>query len=311
MHIEPTFRSYLDRAIAERPIPLDQVNVKERRAQVAQSRSDVLLQKPANVTVAAQDFSFGGHAVSGLIFKRDDWQRRRPIILYMHGGGWMYGSPEQSAELAFLYAEHTGAVVISPRYRLTPEHPFPAAFQDCYAALHWANQHADQLGASSKHIILAGESAGGNLAAALSLKARDEGGPHIALQLLNYPALGLQFDSESYVKNADAPILSRNEMTYFWRNYLGERLEHQEPYSVPLLAATFDRLAPAHIVVAEHDPLRDDGIMYAQRLISAGVSVELKAVAGLTHGFFRAMSESSYVQRLAHELVHAINGLQS
>jgi acetyl esterase len=306
VQIDPTFKAYLSKAISERPIPLDQVDVLERRKAVALNRANLIAATPPSITVREATFAHRGNSVSGLVFRNTQWSGQRPVILYFHGGGWMYGSPEQSAELAYLYALETGATVISPRYRLTPEHPFPAAFDDCYLALLWAEAHQTELGGPGAKIIVAGESAGGNLAAAVSLKARDSGGPTISLQLLNYPALGLDFESDSYVRNANAPILSRSEMRFFWKNYLGDGLVNQQPLSVPLLAKSLAGLPPAHVIVAEHDPLLDDGIRYVKRLIDSGVSAELYAAAGLTHGFFRALSESTYVARIAQRLVRAI-----
>lgn len=306
MRIEPSFEGYLAKAIQERPIPLDKVDVTRRRKAVAENRANLMANTPADVSVEKADFSHGGHTVAGLVFRNTQWSGERPVILYFHGGGWMYGSPEQSAQLAFLYALNTGATVVSPRYRLTPEHPFPAAFEDCYTTLAWAAEHLAELGRSSAGVIVAGESAGGNLAAAAAIKARDEAGPKISLQLLNYPALGLDFETDSYLRNAEAPILSRDEMRFFWRKYLGEGLANRHIYSVPLLAQTLAGLPPAHVIVAEHDPLLDDGIRYVRRLIDAGVSAELYAAAGLTHGFFRALPESTYVAQIAQRLIRAI-----
>lgn len=306
MRIEPSFEGYLAKAIQERPIPLDKVDVTRRRKAVAENRANLMANAPADVSVEKAEFSHGGHTVAGLVFRNTRWSGERPVILYFHGGGWMYGSPEQSAQLAFLYALNTGATVVSPRYRLTPEHPFPAAFEDCYAALAWAGEHLAELGRSRAGVIVAGESAGGNLAAAAAIKARDEAGPKISLQLLNYPALGLDFETDSYLRNAEAPILSRDEMRFFWRKYLGEGLANRHVYSVPLLARSLAGLPPAHVIVAEHDPLLDDGIRYVRRLIDAGVSAELYAAAGLTHGFFRALSESAYVAQIAQRLIRAI-----
>jgi acetyl esterase len=306
VQIEPSFEGYLAKAIQERPIPLDKVDVTRRRKAVAENRVNLMANTPAEVSVEKAEFSHGGHTVTGLVFRNTRWSGNRPVILYFHGGGWMYGSPEQSAQLAFLYALNTGATVVSPRYRLTPEHPFPAAFEDCYAALAWAGEHLNELGRSSAGVIVAGESAGGNLAAAVAIKARDEAGPKISLQLLNYPALGLDFETDSYLRNAEAPILSRDEMRFFWRKYLGEGLANRHIYSVPLLARSLAGLPPAHVIVAEHDPLLDDGIRYVRRLIDAGVSAELYAAAGLTHGFFRALSESAYVAQIAQRLIRAI-----
>ncbi|MCX7306569.1 MAG: alpha/beta hydrolase [Afipia sp.] len=277
------------------------------RAQIAKS-------SPPDVRVEWLTIKNGTHPLRIRIF-RPKRSGTVPGILYCHGGGWMYGSPEQSEELAYLYVKEVGAVVVSPEYRLSPEYPFPYGFDDCYAALTWMGAHGDSIGIDPMKIAVAGESSGGNLAAACALAARDRAGPKIVQQFLNYPALGINFETSSYRENADAPILSRPEMEYFWRAYLSGDLGCQDPFAVPLAAENLAGLPPAHIVVAEYDPLRDDGIAYADRLREAGSVATLRHAKRLPHGFFRGMSVSLDVQAMAEALCEALrsgfNGMET
>ncbi len=217
----------------------------------------------------------------------------------------MYGSPEQSEGTCARLCRETGAAVVALRYRLAPEDPFPAGFEDCDAALLWVAAAGRGSGLDGSRIAVTGESSGGNLAAALAIRARDRGGPAIHLQVLNYPALGTDFETRSYRENAAAPILSGAEMRYFWRAYLGGDMGLRDPRAVPLVAADLSDLPPAHITTAEYDPLRDDGIRYAERLRDAGVPVVLRNAPRLTHGFMRAWSVSEDVQALAGAMVGA------
>lgn len=307
MNIDPSFAAYLQRAIAERTEPLDRADVAQRRAQVAAARASLFAAMPDAVTANWETIESDGLPLRLLVFRPISAPASLPAVLYCHGGGWVYGSPEQSAELAFLYVQRLGAVVVSPEYRRAPEHPYPAAFHDCYNALLWMASKGREFGVDAARIAVAGESAGGNLAAACALAARDRAGPALVAQILNYPALGLHFDTKSYVENADAPILSRAEMMYFWRAYLGGRLVAADRYAVPLQAEDLSRLPPAHVTTAEYDPLRDDGELYARRLIEAGSAATLGRAPRLTHGFLRALSVSTDAQAMADRICEALS----
>lgn len=211
----------------------------------------------------------------------------RPLIMYFHGGGFVFGALRMGDWLCSSAALRTGAVVVSVDYRLAPAHRFPAAADDCYAALTWATEHAAELGAGGPVGVM-GESAGGNLSAVVCLLARDHGGPAIAHQALLYPATDMSEagkDSRSRKVNATAPILSVDEMAVFRRLYLGHDGESVDPKASPLLAASHEGLPPALIQVAEHDPLKDDGVRYAAALRAAGVPVRLTEYVGQPHGF--------------------------
>jgi acetyl esterase/lipase len=205
---------------------------------------------------------------------------RRPLVVAFHGGGFVFGGLDQGDWMCSNVADRVGAVVVSVDYRLAPSHPFPAAVDDAYAALEWAVAHAGELGAEGLVGVM-GESAGGNLAAVVSLLARDRGGPRIAHQALLYPTTDL---SETPAGPDDTPILTRSEMRAFRRHYLGSA-DPRDPRLSPLLAEDHAGLPPALVQVAEHDPLRADGIRYAGALRAAVVPVRLTEYVGMPHGY--------------------------
>ena len=206
----------------------------------------------------------------------------RPLILNIHGGGFVFGNLRLSDWICSSVAITVGAVVVSVDYRLAPLHPFPAAVDDCYAALVWAADNAAQLGAATPpRIGVMGESAGGNLSAVMCLLARDRGGPRIGHQALLYPPTDMTRDAESPVRSL---IISGPEMRAFRRLYLGDA-DPADPRVSPLRAADLAGLPPALIQVAEHDPLREDGVLYATALRSAGVPVRFTEYVGMPHGY--------------------------
>lgn len=204
-----------------------------------------------------------------------------PLIVYFHGGGFVFGDLRGGDWMCGTVAKDLDAVVVSVGYRLAPRHPFPAAVDDCYATLVWAAAQAETLGADAPRLGVMGESAGGNLAAVVALMARDRGGPAIRHQALLYPVTGAH-GSESRRVNSDAFILSAADMAKFDELYAGP----QDDWRVsPLVAESHADLPPALIEVAEHDPLHDDGVQYGQALTAAGVEVELINYPAMPHGF--------------------------
>jgi acetyl esterase len=305
MNLDPTFAPYVQEAMASRPVPLHLVDVADRRAQIKAAREESAPAVPPGIRLEWTAIELPHRKIRALTF-RPEGKSNLPSILYCHGGGWMYGNPEQSQELAFRYVQEVGAIVISPEYRLTPDYPFPAAFDDCYGMLRWMSQDGGKIGIDPSRLAVAGESAGATLAAACAIEARDTQGPRIKLQVLNYPALDTDFNSRSYNENADAPILSRDEMIYFWRNYLAGNMGIRDPRAVPLAVANFAGLPPAHITVAEYDPLRDDGVRFAEKLQAAGGNANLVHAKRLTHGFLRALSASDDVVNVVQEICAAL-----
>jgi acetyl esterase/lipase len=209
---------------------------------------------------------------------------RLPLVVNFHGGGWTLGSLDSADWLCSHVSVATGAVVVSVDYRLAPGHRWPAAAEDCYAALVDVVDRAADLGADADRVAVMGDSAGGNLAAVVSLMARDRSGPRIAHQGLVYPSVDLTMSSPSIEENADAPILTKADCLSFRDHYLGDQ-DPTHPYASPLFADDLSGLPPALIQVAEHDPIRDDGLRYAAALRRAGVPVRLTGYVAMPHGY--------------------------
>lgn len=209
-------------------------------------------------------------------------------IVYMHGGGFMMGDLDSSDSIAWGLAQETGATVVSVDYRLTPEHPYPAAFNDCYGVLTWLAADPQGLSIDASRIAVVGDSAGGNLAAAISLAARDQQGPKIAAQVLIYGSFGLDQSSGSYVEYAEGLGLTRASTQKYRDLYLSGNLASTDPYALPLRATSHAGLPPALVHSAEMDPIRDDGRTYAATLALAGNRVTYREAKGMIHGFLRA-----------------------
>jgi acetyl esterase len=211
----------------------------------------------------------------------------RPAMVYFHGGGWVICDLDTHEVVCSAIAHRAGAVVVSVDYRLAPEHKFPAAVTDAYAATAWVSANAARLGVDASRISVGGDSAGGNLGAVVSLKSRNENGPAIALQALIYPVTDLSsMGTPSYVEFAEGYQLSKVLMEWFRDHYLVAAEAARDPYASPLLALDLRGLPPAVILTAECDPLRDEGEAYAKRLAEAGVPVTCTRYAGMIHPFF-------------------------
>ena len=208
------------------------------------------------------------------------------IIVYYHGGGWVIGDLWMVDGLCRHLANKSGCIVVSVDYRLAPEHKFPAAAEDAYAAVVWARDHGAEIDGDGTRIGIAGDSAGGNLVASVAVMAAERGGPEIALQALIYPVTDADFDSQSYRDRGEGPILSSAMMQWFWEQYLNDPMEAKHPHVAPIYSEHLAKAAPALVITAEYDVLRDEGTAYAQALEKAGVSVAHRDYAGVPHGFF-------------------------
>lgn len=208
-----------------------------------------------------------------------------PVVAFFHGGGFVLGNLDTHDRIARRLCRASGALVVSVDYRLAPEHRFPAALDDCMAVTHWLADHAGDLRGDRDRIAVAGDSAGGNLAAAVALASRAEDGPGLAAQVLVYPVIDAACATPSFVQNAEGYLLSAAAMRWFWDQYLGPDGDPDSGYASVLRAPDLGGLPPALVITAEFDPLRDEGEAYAEHLEEAGTDVTLHRYDGMVHGF--------------------------
>ena len=208
-----------------------------------------------------------------------------PGLVYFHGGGWVIGDLETHDNVCRHLAQQANCVVVAVDYRLAPEHPFPAALDDSFAATCWVVDHAAELGIDAAWIAVGGDSAGGNLAATVCLKANALGAPKLAHQLLVYPATDTAQDTPSYTENKEGYSLSAALMGWFWDQYIGDQ-PRDNPMMAPILASDLSGVPSATVITAEYDPLRDEGEAYGERLKAAGVTTTITRYDGMIHGFF-------------------------
>lgn len=225
-----------------------------------------------------------------------------PLLVFFHGGGFVIGTLDTHDNLCRSLARQTGAVVVSIAYRLAPEARFPAAPLDCYAATCWLVEHATELGVDGSRLAVAGDSAGGNLAIAVSRLAVQRQGPKISYQCLFYPVTDAGCDSGSYQAFAEGYLLSRAMMVWFWNQYLENPAQVDDPLASALRAGSLDGLPATTLITAEFDPLRDEGEAFAHRLQEAGVLTRIERCDGMVHGF---ISMAPFVERAAVALAAA------
>ncbi|WP_135823473.1 alpha/beta hydrolase [Halorussus ruber] len=238
-----------------------------------------------------------------------------PVLVYYHGGGWVLGTLDSIDGVCRRLARRGECVVVSVDYRLAPEHPFPAAVDDAFAALRWVADNAETFGGDPGRLAVGGTSAGGNLAAVTAIRARNaadsratarlgglDDAPEIAHQFLFYPITDHAFDTDSYAENGDGPLLTERDMRWFWDHYLRTELDGANPYASPLRTRDLSDLPPATVVTCGFDPLRDEGVAYAERLADAGIAVRHDHHPDQPHGFL-SMSESvSAADRVLDEI---------
>jgi acetyl esterase len=228
-----------------------------------------------------------------------------PALVYFHGGGWVVGNLDSHDPGCRAVANHAGCAVVSVDYRLAPEARFPAAAEDAYAATRWVAEHADELGVDPARLAVGGDSAGGNLAAVVTLMARERGGPELAYQVLIYPVTDSACDTSSYEEFADGYMLTRADMLWYWDHYVGDQ-DRGQPYASPLRARDLRGLPPALVITAGFDPLRDEGESYAARLRDAGVPTILTRYDGVIHGFFGMIGTIDESRRAIDQVAHAL-----
>ncbi|MEO6500993.1 MAG: alpha/beta hydrolase [Jatrophihabitantaceae bacterium] len=285
MPLDPQVRQWRERRIADQVRPLyTQTLAEARAADLAEIQAGAGDPEPVH---EVQDHQIP--ATSGqlpLRLYRPEGQDPQPALIYFFGGGWTLGQIDTCDGICRTLANAAGCVVIAAGYRLAPEHKFPGAVNDCFDAVSWIAEHAGELGIDPDRLAVGGDSAGGNLAAAVTLLAKQQGGPRLAAQLLVYPNTCYEADTPSLRQNDDPSMFNRRSVDWYWGHYLATPADGKNPLASPLLAADHAGLPPALVITAEYDPLRDEGEEYAHRLRSAGVPTELSRYDGMMHGFF-------------------------
>jgi acetyl esterase len=277
MTLDPNVQKMLETMRSLGLPPIHQLDPEQARERVRQMRAARGPQPPEPGT--REDLSLNGVPARS---HRPASGEARGTVVYYHGGGWVLGELDTTDPVAGRLANTSGAEVISVDYRLAPEHPFPAPVEDAWTALEWVGEHRDG------PIAVIGDSAGGNLAAVTALQARDRGGPAIAHQVLVYPVTDYDVDAyPSHAENGGGDYgLGTADMEWFFDHYVPDPAQRHDPLVSPIRASDLSGLPPALVIVAGYDPLRDEGIAYAEKLKAAGVEVELETYAGMNHGFF-------------------------
>jgi acetyl esterase len=274
--------------------------VAEARAQMRANRAAVA-GEPATVRDISNCKISGPHGEIPLrIYTPAAAAGALPVLVYFHGGGWVIGDLDTHDDICRAFCHHAGCMVVSVDYRLAPEHKFPAAADDAFAATRWVAANAATLGIDPDRLAVGGDSAGGNLAAVVAHLARDHGGPAIRYQLLIYPATDMQLSHPSVSELAEGYRLSRADMRWFIDHYLRDDNDKTDPKASPLHAGSFTGLPPALVITAGFDPLRDEGKAYADKLSAAGVEVYYHCYEGMVHGFFGmagALTQARTVQQ--------------
>ena len=287
MELDPQARDFLDRLAAAQMPPIQEQTVAQARAQMNLSTQFL---GPLPRVARVEDRRIpgpGGEIRVRIITPQGAGPGPLPVLVYFHGGGWVLGNIESHEGVCRAVANAAGLIVATVDYRLAPEHRFPAAAEDAYAAAAWAAAHAGEFGGDPERIAVGGDSAGGNLAAVACLMARDRGGPRLAFQVLIYPITDYNLHNASYRQFAEGFFLTRSEMAWYWEHYVPKLDDRWHPHASPCQAGDLSGLPPALVITAGCDVLRDEGETYARQLQSAGVTVKVSRYDGMIHGFVR------------------------
>lgn len=281
--LDPQVEAYRRERHAARARPLHELSVADAREAELSELEPAPLEPVAEVLDRVLPGPGGDLSVR---FYLPEATRPLPVLVYFFGGGWVLGSLAAVDPVCRRLANATPCAVVSVAYRRAPEHPFPAGLEDCYAATRWVAEHGAELGLDPDRRAVGGASAGGNLAAAVALLARERQGPALVLQLLVYPPLDHRADSPSMHEALDPLFFGYEDLAWCWSHYLADPIDGDSPLASPLRAQDLRGLPPALVITAELDPLRDQGDLYAARLTEAGVPAELLRFEGAVHGFF-------------------------
>jgi acetyl esterase len=282
---DPQIQRLLDMMDQQRAPPTYGVSVETARAQLEELFS---MADPEPVG-EVQEFEIPGPAgpLPVRVYAPEGSEEPLPVFVTFHGGGWVIGNLDTHDPVCRAVANEAECLVLSVEYRLAPEHPFPAAVEDAYAATEWAAEFAPDLGGDPNRIAVGGDSSGGNLTAAVTLLTRDRDGPDLCHQSLIYPAVGSPrlHEFDSYEENAEGYFLERESSEWFYERYIQRATDARNEYAAPLLARDLSGVPSATVITAGFDPLRDEGFAYADRLEDAGVAVEHENFEGMIHGF--------------------------
>jgi acetyl esterase len=309
MPLDPQAQALLEQMREAGQPPFEHMTVQEAR-QAAWAFVD-LQSPPQPVAAVSHRFIPGPTADLPVRIYTPEGDGPFPVIVYLHGSGWVILNIEICDPTMRALANSTGCVVVAVNYQKAPEHKFPVPFNDAWASTCWVAEHADELNIDPGRIAVGGDSAGGNLAAAVCLKAREEGGPALAYQLLIYPATDRDLDKPSALANAEGYMLQRESMRWFWGHYLDGATDEPDWRACPLRAEDLSGLPPALVVTAEFDPLRDDGKRYADRLREAGVPVKYSNYDGMIHGFYWMNGVLDQGKRLHDEIATEVRAALS
>jgi acetyl esterase/lipase len=304
MTLDPAVKLYIQQGVAPDGLDLGDRTVERNRQLSWESHKNF----PEGPSVAKEEVREipGPHGPIRIRIFTPDVTGPFGVYVYFHGGGWVLGSIDMDHSVCAQMANASGAIVVAVEYRLAPEHQFPVPFDDCYAATRWVYKNAESLGADPKKIAVGGGSAGGNLAAAVALAARDQGEFQLALQIPVYPITDFNPNTGSYIQFANGYMLTRAGMKWFWQQYLENEQDAASPYCSPLRCDDLSGLAPALIITAQYDVLRDEGEVYAQKLRLAGVPVTLTRYEGVIHGFFKYTHLFTQAQQAVAQVAEAL-----
>lgn len=281
MRLDPQVKAVRERAMREQAAPLYEMSLAAARAADLAS-----IQAASGDVEAVKEITETTCEGRRIRIYRPDATSEVGAVVYFFGGGWTLGSIETADGVARSLAKRAGCAVIVPEYRLAPEHPFPAAVHDAYAATLWAQDNSADLGLTPDRIAVAGDSAGGNLAAAVTLMARDAGGPALRAAALIYPNTDHQSDTLSAREYEEPWMFNRHSVAWYWSHYLADPADGANPLASPLRAPDLSGLPPTLVITAEHDPLRDQAEAYGRRLAESGVDTTISRYNGMIHGFF-------------------------
>jgi acetyl esterase len=302
MPLDPVAAALLEQMAAAGMPPLNELSPAEAREAAA---GFVQLAGPGEPVADVVDRTIpgpGGEIPVRIYTPEGAGDASAACLVYLHGGGWVLGDLEGVDSICRAVANRAGCKVVSVDYRLAPEHPFPAPLDDCVAAVRWVADHAGEIGVDPDRLAVGGDSAGGNLSAAVALWARDNSGPDLRLQVLVYPVTNHGYDTPSYRDNGTDYLLTRDMMEWFWNHYLPSADHGANPLVSPLRAEDLSGLPPAVVLTAEFDPLRDEGEAYVERLQQAGVPVTHRRYDGQIHAFWQMPGTFPSALRAADEV---------